>query len=56
MDYRFTMFPYGPGPFGPRPIGPDPALFQERVRQTLIKFVDPQRRIGLPKLDRAWSE
>lgn len=56
MDYRFAMFPYGPGPFGPRPIGPDPALFQERVRQTLIKFVDPQRRIGLPKLDRSWSD
>ena len=56
MDFRFAMSPYRPGPFGPRPVGPDPALFQERVRQTLIKFVDPERRIELPKLHRSWSD
>ncbi|MDQ3487799.1 MAG: hypothetical protein M3468_08705 [Acidobacteriota bacterium] len=56
MDFRFAMSPYRPGPFGPRPVGPDPALFQERVRQTVIKFVDPEGRIELPKLHRSWSD
>jgi len=32
-----------------------PALFQERVRQTLVKFVDPAGRIELPKLHRSWG-
>lgn len=44
VDFRFAMGPY--------PTSSDPALFQERVRQTLVKFVDPQRRIELPKLHR----
>ena len=56
IDFRFAMSPYRPGPFGARPVGPDPALFQERVRQTVVKFVDPERRIELPKLQRSWSD
>ena len=56
LDYRFAMAPYGMAPFAPRPVGPDPALFQERVRQTLVKFVDPSGRIELPKLQRSWGE
>ena len=36
--------------------GPAPALFQERVRQTLVKFVDPAGRIQLPKLHRSWGD
>lgn len=55
VDYRFAMAPYRSRPFIARPRGPDPALFQERIRQTLVKFVDPERRIELPKLHRSWG-
>ena len=55
VDYRFAMTPYRPRPFFFRRAGPDPLLFQERVRHTLVKFVDPAGRIALPKPHRSWG-
>ncbi len=37
---------------GYRGIGIGPALYQERVRRTLVKFFDPEGRIALPKQGR----
>jgi hypothetical protein len=36
-----------------RPMGIGPLAYQERVRHTLVKFVDPARRIALPKASRS---
>lgn len=36
-----------------RPVGIGPLAYQERVRHTLVKFVDPARRIALPKASRS---
>jgi len=35
------------------PVGIGPLAYQERVRRTLVKFVDPERRIALPKASRS---
>jgi len=36
-----------------RTMGIGPLAYQERVRRTLVKFVDPERRIALPKASRS---
>jgi len=36
-----------------RTMGIGPLAYQERVRYTLVKFVDPERRIALPKASRS---
>ncbi len=42
-DFRFAMTPF------PRPVGADPAAYQVRVRQMLLKFFDPDGRLGHAK-------
>ncbi len=44
---RYNWDPYY-GASNVRGIGTGPALYQERVRRTLVKFVDPAGRIKLP--------
>lgn len=55
MDYRFVMTRFGPRWAYHRPADPDPVLFQERVRQMLVAAFDPEERIKLPKLTRAFG-
>lgn len=56
VDFRFAVTPYGRRPFFVRrPASPDPTLFQERVRQMLVQSFDPDGRIELPKLQRAFG-
>lgn len=55
VDFRYGMTRFGPRPVYRRPVGPDPGLYQERVRQMLVKFFDPGHRIALPKLGRGYG-
>ena len=53
VQYYFTYEPYSyRGYSNLRGIGFGPAAYQERVRQTLITFFDPEGRIKLPKQSR----
>jgi len=51
LEYRYNWDPYR-GVTNLRGIGTGPALYQERVRRTFVKFVDPDGRIKLPKQSR----
>ncbi len=51
LQYFYNWNPWR-GYTNVRGIGTGPALFQERVRYTLVKFVDPEGRIKLPKQNR----
>jgi hypothetical protein len=51
VQVRYNWDPYR-GATNVRGIGTGPALYQERVRRTLVKFVDPAGRIKLPKQSR----
>ena len=55
VDFRYGMTRFGPRPAYRRPAGPDPGLYQERVRQMLVRFFDPSQRIALPKLGRGYG-
>ncbi|MBA2301197.1 MAG: hypothetical protein H0W08_01035 [Acidobacteria bacterium] len=45
VDFRFGMTPFASRLFSGRPVGLDPAAYQSRVRQMLLKFFDPEKRI-----------
>lgn len=56
VDYLVTrdaLEPWNPYRASVRGIGMGPLAYQERVRHTLVKFVDPAHRIALPKASRS---
>ncbi len=56
VDYLVTrdgLEPWNPYKASVRGIGMGPLAYQERVRYTLVKFVDPTGRIALPKASKS---
>ncbi len=56
VDYLVTrdaLEPWNPYKASVRGIGMGPLAYQERVRHTLVKFVDPAGRIALPKASKS---
>ena len=56
VDYLVTrddLEPWNPYTASVRGIGMGPLAYQERVRHTLVKFVDPTGRIALPKASKS---
>ena len=49
VDFRFVTTPFGGRPFFARPVGADPGAYQSRVRQMLVKFFDPEKRIEITR-------
>jgi hypothetical protein len=49
VDFRFGMTPFGRRPFLSRPVSLDPGAYQWRVRQMLVKFFDPEKRIDITR-------
>jgi hypothetical protein len=50
---RDALEPWNPWKASVRPMGIGPLGYQQRVRYTLVKFVDPAGRIRLPKASRS---
>jgi hypothetical protein len=48
-----TRDPIDPWKIDVRTMGIGPLAYQERVRRTLVAFVDPDNRIVLPKASRS---
>jgi hypothetical protein len=48
-----TRDPIDPWKLDVRTMGIGPLAYQERVRRTLVAFVDPDKRIALPKASRS---
>ena len=53
IEVHTTTDPRDPWKADVRTMGIGPLAYQERVRRTLVKFVDPTRRITLPKASRS---
>ena len=53
IDVRTTRDPIDPWKVDVRTTGIGPLAYQERVRRTLVAFVDPDKRIVLPKASRS---
>ena len=53
LDVRVVRDPDDPWKTDFRTVGIGPLAYQERVRRTLVKFVDPVGRIALPKASRS---
>jgi hypothetical protein len=49
IEVQTTRDPIDPWKVDVRTMGIGPLSYQERVRRTLVKLVDPERRIVLPK-------
>lgn len=53
IEVRTSRDPIDPWKIDVRTIGMGPLAYQERVRRTLVAFVDPDERIVLPKASRS---
>jgi hypothetical protein len=53
IEVHTTRDPIDPWKVDVRTMGIGPLSYQERVRRTLVKLVDPERRIALPKASRS---
>jgi hypothetical protein len=53
IEVRTTRDPIDPWKLNVRTMGIGPLAYQERVRRTLVRFVDPNGRIVLPKASRS---
>ena len=53
IEVHTTRDPIDPWKLDVRTMGIGPLAYQERVRRTLVKFVDPDKRIVLPKASRS---
>lgn len=53
LDVRVTRDPDDPWKIDVKTMGIGPLAYQERVRRTLVKLVDPEHRIALPKASRS---
>jgi hypothetical protein len=53
IEVRTTRDPIDPWKINARTMGIGPLAYQERVRRTLVAFVDPDQRIVLPKASRS---
>ena len=53
IEVHASPDPIDPWKVDVRTMGIGPLAYQERVRRTLVRFVDPERRIALPKASRS---
>ena len=53
LETHVSRDPIDPWNIDVRTMGIGPLAYQERVRRTLVKFVDPDGRIALPKASRS---
>lgn len=53
IEVHTSVDPINPRKVDVRTMGIGPLAYQERVRRTLVKFVDPDGRIALPKASRS---
>jgi len=53
IEVHTTRDPIDPWKLDVRTMGIGPLAYQERVRRTLVAFVDPDKRIALPKASRS---